>query len=46
MARPRKKASDLTNEEALAKLFPKRVVTKAKQEAEKADEKATKRQPK
>lgn len=43
MARPRKKASDLTTEEALAKMFPKKVITRAKKEAEKADEKATKK---
>jgi hypothetical protein len=34
MARPRKKARDLTTEEALRKLFPKKVVDKAKKEAE------------
>lgn len=43
MGRPRKKAADLTTEEALAKMFPKRVVTRAKKEAQKADEKATKK---
>ena len=42
MGRPRKKASDLTTEEALAKIFPKKVVTKAKEEAEKASKRATK----
>ena len=34
MARPRKKARDLTTEEAMKKLFPKKVVEKAKKEAE------------
>lgn len=34
--RPRKKASDLTSEEALKKLFPKKAVEKAKEEAEKS----------
>lgn len=43
MGRPRKKARDLTTEEAIAKLFPKKAVTRAKEEAQKADEKATKR---
>jgi len=46
MVRPRKKARDLTTEEALAKLFPKRVVKKAKEEARKADEQATKKDDK
>jgi hypothetical protein len=40
--RPPKKAADLTTEEAMAKLFPKRVVKQAKEEAEKASNKATK----
>jgi hypothetical protein len=35
MARPRKKAQDLTAEEAMRKLFPKKVVDRAKEEAEK-----------
>jgi hypothetical protein len=35
MGRPRKKAQDLTNDEALRKLFPKKVADKAKEEAEK-----------
>jgi hypothetical protein len=34
VARPRKKARDLTTEEAMRKLFPKKVVDKAKEEAE------------
>jgi hypothetical protein len=42
MGRPRKKARDLTTEEALSKLFPKKVVTEAKKEATKRDEQATK----
>lgn len=46
MARPRKKARDLTDAEALAKLFPKRVLKEALEEARKADEKATKRNSK
>jgi hypothetical protein len=46
MGRPRKKARDLTTEEAMKRLFPKRAVTRAKKEAEKADEKATKRKSK
>ena len=46
MGRPRKKARDLTTDEALAKIFPKKVVTRAKEEARKADEKATKRESK
>jgi hypothetical protein len=46
MARPRKKAADLTTEEALAKMFPKRVITRAKREAAKADEKAIKKDSK
>jgi hypothetical protein len=43
MGRPRKPAGDLTTEEAMRRLFPKRVVTRVKKEAAKADEKATKR---
>lgn len=46
MGRPRKKARDLTTDEALAKLFPRRVLTEAKKEAKKADEQATKRKSK
>jgi hypothetical protein len=38
MARPRKKARDLTTEEALRKLFPKKVVDKAKKDAGKETE--------
>ncbi len=43
MGRPRKKAADLTTDEALAKLFPKRAVTAARKEAEKASKSATKK---
>jgi hypothetical protein len=39
MARPRKKASDLTSDEALRKLFPKPVRDQAKKEAKKAEKK-------
>ena len=35
MGRPRKKAADLTTEEAIQKLFPKKVLDEAKKEAEK-----------
>jgi hypothetical protein len=35
MGRPRKKAQDLTTDEAMRKLFPKKVADKAKEEAEK-----------
>jgi hypothetical protein len=35
MGRPRKKPPDLTTEEALRKLFPKKVLDEAKKEAEK-----------
>jgi len=44
MARPRKKASDLTTEEALRKLFPKKVVDKAKEETETMQRKPSKEQ--
>jgi hypothetical protein len=40
MPRPKKKARDLTTEETLAKLFPKKVVKKAKEEATKRDSQA------
>ena len=46
MGRPRKPPAELTTEEAVKKLFPRKVITRAKQEAKKADEKATKREPK
>jgi hypothetical protein len=35
VARPRKKAADLTADEAMRKLFPKKIVDAAKDEAEK-----------
>jgi hypothetical protein len=43
MGRPRKKARDLTTEEAIKRLFPRRAITEAKKEVRKADEQATKR---
>jgi hypothetical protein len=46
MGRPRKKASELTTEEAVKRLFPRRAITAAKKEAQKADEQATKRESK
>ena len=46
MARPRKKARDLTTEQALKKLFPPEVRKKAKREVRKANEKATKKDDK
>jgi hypothetical protein len=46
MARPRKKARDLTTEEAMKRMFPKKAVTRAKEEVRKADEQATKRESK
>lgn len=42
MGRPRKKAPELTTEEALKRLFPRRAITEAKKEVRKADEQATK----
>ncbi len=36
MPRPRRKAAELTTEQAIGKLFPRRVVTHAKKEAEKS----------
>jgi len=41
MGRPRKPASDLTNEEVLKKLFPPPVRKKARKEAADATKKAT-----
>jgi hypothetical protein len=38
MGRPRKKAVDLTTEEALQKLFPKKVLDEVKKEAKKTGE--------
>lgn len=46
MGRPRKKAPELTTEEAVKRLFPKRGITEAKKEARKADKQATKRDSK
>jgi len=46
MARPRKKASELTTEQALKKLFPEKVVNKAKKEVAKGNEQATKKDDK
>jgi hypothetical protein len=46
VGRPRKLPNELTNEEAMRRLFPRRVVTRAKKEAAKAEEKATKRKDK
>ncbi len=43
MGRPRKKARELTTEQAVKRLFPQRAITEAKKEARKADEQATKR---
>lgn len=42
MGRPRKKAADLTTEEAMKKLFPKKALNKAKEEAKKSRKQATK----
>jgi hypothetical protein len=36
--RPRKRAAELTSDEALKKLFPKKAVETAKEEIKKADE--------
>jgi hypothetical protein len=36
VARPRKKARELTTDEAMRKLFPRKVVTALRKEAEKA----------
>jgi hypothetical protein len=41
VSRPKKPARELTTEEALAKLFPKKAIKKAKEEAEKRDNQAT-----
>jgi hypothetical protein len=46
MARPRKKARDLTTEQALKKLFPPEVRKEAKKVVRKADEQATNRKSK
>jgi hypothetical protein len=39
MARPRKKAGDMTTEEAMKRLFPKKVIDAAKAEIEASKEK-------
>jgi len=44
MGRPRKPPRDLTTDEAVRRLFPKRVVTRAQKEVHHADEKARKRE--
>lgn len=41
MPRKKKPARELTTDEALAKLFPKKAVTEAKKEADKRDNEAT-----
>ena len=46
MGRPRRKAAELTTDQAIARLFPKRAITAAKKEARIADEKATKKESK
>jgi len=46
MARPRKKARDMTTEQAIKKLFPPEVRKEAKKEVRKADEQATKKESK
>jgi hypothetical protein len=46
MPRRKKRAEELTNEEIMVRLFPRRVITKVKEEVRKADEKATKRDSK
>jgi hypothetical protein len=43
MGRPRKKAPELTTEQAIKKLFPPEAVREAKKEAKKADKRATKK---
>jgi hypothetical protein len=43
MARPKKPPAELTTDEALRRLFPKRVVTRAKKEVEKADNQTIKK---
>jgi hypothetical protein len=43
MGRPRRPPKDLTTDEALKRLFPRRAVTRVKKEAKKADEQATKK---
>jgi hypothetical protein len=44
MGRPRKKARDLTTEEAMKRLFPPKVIRLVKEEAEKSSRKPSKDQ--
>jgi hypothetical protein len=44
MGRPRKKASELTTEQAVKRLFPRAGITAAKKEAAAADTQAEKRE--
>ena len=46
MPRKKKPARELTTDEALNRIFPKRVVTRVKKEAAKVNEQATKRKSK
>ena len=46
MSRKKKPARELTTDEAMSRLFPKRVVTKMREEAEKSSKQATKRDDK
>jgi hypothetical protein len=46
MGRPRKKAPELTTEQAMRKLFPPEAVREVKKEAKNAEKKATKKEPK
>ena len=46
MGRPRKKAPELTTEQAVKKLFPPEAIREAKKEAKKAEKKATKKETK
>jgi hypothetical protein len=46
MSRQRKPARELTNDEALAKLFPKKALKKAQEETAKPDNKAIKKESK
>ena len=46
MGRPRKKAPELTTEQAMRKLFPPEAVREAKKEAKNAEKKATKKDSK
>jgi len=44
MGRPRKKARDLTNEQALRKLFPKKIADRVVEEGKKIQRKPSKEQ--